>query len=444
MGLRDLVGRLILGRDRYDLVHFSKEWEEFFGGAGTASATGIRITWQKALQVTTALCCASIIAEGICSIPFKLYRKEGKSRVEARDHPLWDVIHASPNEWQTSFEFRETLGLHLALCGNAFVFVNRVRGNVRELIPLEPGHVSVERKPDWTLEYTVSFPDGSTHVMPSGMIWHLRSRSWDSYRGLETIALARDALGLSLAIENSQAKMHKDGVRPSGVLSLEQSLDDTQFAKYRKLIDLQYSGRLNAGKPMILDKGAKWMQLAMSGVDAETLATRGFQIEEVARAMRVLPIMIGYSGDKSMTYASAEQMFIQHHRSTTRVWHRRIEQSADKWLLKNSERAAGYYTGFVDNELLRGDTKVRGEFYRLLWMIGAVTGNEIRRMEEMDDLPGLDRPWAPLNSAPIDEDGRPMVPDSVVGEAREAVAAVLRKHGIEPALLPSPDDPTGN
>ena len=42
----------------------------------------------------------------------------------------------------------------------------------------------------------------------------------------------------------------------------------------------------------------------MTGVDQQLIETRKHQIEEICRAFRVMPIMVGFS-DKAATYASA-------------------------------------------------------------------------------------------------------------------------------------------
>lgn len=384
-------------------------WADLFGGR--ASLTGITITWKKALEVTTALRCASIIAEGICSVPFKVYQRSEENgqvtRREAREHPLWELLSTSPNDWQTSFEFRETMGLHLALCGNAYAFINRVQGAIAELVPLEPGTVEVVRAPDWTLTYRVTNLQGGQQTFPAAAIWHLRGRSWNSWDGLETIQLAREALGLALATEESHARLHNKSVRPSGVLSVEGALNDKQFVQWRRWIDSYYSGLANAGKALILDRSAKWQSQQMTGVDAQHLQTRGFQIERICEAFGVLPIMVGYS-DKTATYASSEQMFLAHVVHTVRPMHRRVEGSADRWLLSKADRAKGFYTGFVDTELLRGDHAARAAFYESGIRAGWLTPEEPRAFEDLPYLSGLDRPRIPLNTTIVSADGRPV------------------------------------
>src|SRR3546814_20578024 len=47
-------------------------WAGLFGGA---SKTGVSVTWQTALRVTTVLACCQRIAEGTSTVPLKVYQK---------------------------------------------------------------------------------------------------------------------------------------------------------------------------------------------------------------------------------------------------------------------------------------------------------------------------------------------------------------------------------
>ena len=135
------------------------------------SKAGIEINTTTALGAATIMACTRAIAEGVAQTEIKFHRQSGgKERI--LDHPLLPILTRRPNPWQTSFEFRETLLFHLVLCGNAFVFVNRVRGQVVELIPIEPGKVWVQRNPDMTMTYTVTFEDGRAATLTAADIWH--------------------------------------------------------------------------------------------------------------------------------------------------------------------------------------------------------------------------------------------------------------------------------
>src|SRR3990170_1094589 len=60
-----------------------------------------------------------------------------------------------------------------------------------------------------------------------------------------------------------------------------------------------------------------------------------------------------YGSDKSSTYAGSTANFLAHLTHTLAPWMQRLEQSMDKNLLTEKERAEGYYFNFVEEGLLR-------------------------------------------------------------------------------------------
>jgi phage portal protein BeeE len=71
-----------------------------------ASKSGARVTWETAMQASTAMACSRVIAEGLAQIPLKLFRAlPGGGSEPARAHPLYNVIGSAPNGWTTSFEW---------------------------------------------------------------------------------------------------------------------------------------------------------------------------------------------------------------------------------------------------------------------------------------------------------------------------------------------------
>lgn len=364
-------------------------------GAGYESKTGVTVTWQKALEVTTVLRCVRVLADGVATVPLKLMQLDPSGvRAEATEHPVSELLSESPNEIQTSLEFREQLMMHLGLCNNAFVFKSRAsNGKLLELLPFEPGKIEVAKQSDGTLRYTATLPGGQRINVPADNMWHMRVAAWNGWMGQETVRLAREAIGLALATEGAHAGLHKNGVQSSGIYSVEGTLNADQHKALVKMLKDQHAGTDNSGLPFILDRNATWKPTAMTGVDAEHVDTRRLQVEEICRAFGVMPIMVGLS-DKTATYASSEQMFLAHAVHTVRPWHRRWEASIRKNLLTPAERRGGYYPKFFDSELLRGAAKDRGEFYaRALGSGGSeawATQNEVRGWEDLPPKKGGD------------------------------------------------------
>ena len=363
-------------------------WREVYGG-GREAYTGKTVNVDTALEDATAYACMRVIAEGCSQVPWHLYQQVDGRKSIASDHRLDSILSARPNEWQTSFEFRETLILHLLIAGNAYVFVNRVgsaRG-VRELIILEPRFVAVKQNPDYSLTYEVTGTNGEKRTFGRDAIWHPRGPSWNAWSGLGAVKMARNAIGLSAALEQGQAEFQKNGARQSGMIAVDGALDKSQFERLSVWIDRHALGGDRSGKPMITDRSAKWSPNVASATDQQLIETRKHQIEDVCRRFRVMPLMVGHPADMAAR-AATESIFLQHVVHSLMPWYKRIEQSADVNLLSDEERADGYYTKFNANALMRGAAKDRAEYYAKALGSGGTKGwmtqNDVRDLEDMD------------------------------------------------------------
>jgi HK97 family phage portal protein len=376
------------------------------------TTSGVRVDWKTALQASVALACGRVIAEGLSQVPFRLMRMTGDTRSPAADHPLYDLVEWQPNPWQTSTDMIDQIGIHLAFLGNAYVWLNRARGVVQEMFPWPPN--MVETKLDgMDVRYTLTLHDGRRLEVPARDIWHIKGPSWEGWIGLDVVNLAREAIGLSLSAEKSVSATMANGAKLSGLLSTDANLSKEQRQLMRESWQESQAGAANAGKVAVLSNGMKFTAMQSTAVDAQQVENRKFAVEEICRAFRVMPIMVGYS-DKTSTYASAEQMFQAHVTHTLGPWYRRIERSAAVSLLTKQERDAGMYFKFFTQGLLRGSTKDRADFYQSLYSIGALNPNEIRDFEDMNPYEGGEKYRVPLNMAD------PKVADDMLEDGSEA------------------------
>lgn len=363
-------------------------FREIYGGR--LSKAGVAVDWRTAIRVATVLACVRVKAEGLASVPLKVYRKTDGRRDEATGHPLHYVLAHQPNPWQDAFAYRETIGLHLAMAGRHYSFINRARGRIAELIPLLPGCVEAKREGLGPITYRVTMENGSSETFPQEAIWHVRGLSWNGWEGLDVMDLAREAIGLTIAAEHKHARLFTHQVAPSGVYSVEGTLDDKQYEQLRKFLVKNHAGEMS-GMPMVLDRSAKWLSTAMSGVDMQHYETRRHQVEEVCRAMGVLPIAIGH-GDKTATFASAEAFFAAHDRITMLPQYQRVEQAAAVQLLGRKAIEEGYYVKHVLNGLMRASAKDRADYYAKALGSGGspawLTQDEVREYEEHNPMGG--------------------------------------------------------
>lgn len=373
-----------------------------------SSASGKVITTKTAIELSTVFACLRVRANGMAQVPLKIMQEsaDGRSRLPAKDHPLYFLLGTRANDWQTAFEYLETLSLHLDLCGNHYSFINRSnRSGIMELIPFDPGSVTVTRNSDYSLVYDVRATNGKSERFPAKAIWHVRGPSWNSWMGLEAVQLAREAIGLSMALEEQQSVLQKNAARASGIYVVEGTLTSERFKALKAWIVENFSGA-KSGMPMVLDRGAKWLQQTMTGVDAQTIETRRFQVEEICRHFGVNPIMV-FAESKNTTYASAEQMFLAHVVHTLTPTYRRLEQSIDANLLTEADRDKGLYSCFVDAGLLRGSLEAQSRMILAEVNGGLIYPNEGRALKD-------------LNPDPNPESNKLRIPANIVGSVPDA------------------------
>lgn len=363
---------------------------------------GQHVNIKTAMQVSAAMACGRVISEGIATLPMQVMKqvydaeKNTKKRNPEFNHPLYDLLWTGPNGYQTAFEFKEMILMHLVFTGNAYVWVHWVKGDIEAMYVLEPTWVRINRHFPGMPTFDVTTDEGDRYSLDSKTLWHIKGPSWSNYIGLEMFKIARMALGLSLAIESSQAGIYSQGVTSNGYIAVDGTLVEEQAKKLRNWIEKEHTGSANAHRPMILDRAAKWVSTSMSNVDAQTEAMRAMQIEEVCRFMRVMPIMVGLARNTA-TYASAEQMFLAHLVHTLGPWVSRIESSANKWLLSKIDRTKGRYIKLDEKVLHRMTALDQMTFLKGAALTGIITRNEARDDLDMNPLDGLDDPLTPVN-----------------------------------------------
>lgn len=363
------------------------------------SASGISVTPDSAMRIAAVYASVRVLAESVAQLPLILYRRlpnGGKER--AMDHPLSYLLHDAPNSYQTSFEWREMLQGHLALRGNAFAYINRVGKEVRELLPLHPGNVSVKQDDNWNLTYTAQMKSGSSSDYRQDRILHLRGLSSDGIVGLSPVQLFREAMGLSLATERHGAKMFSNGARIGGLLKHPGKLSDDGAKRLKDSFEATYGGVENAYKTALLEEGLTWEHVGMTNEDAQFLDTRKFQRSEIASIFRVPPHMIG-DLDKA-TFSNIEQQSLEFVMFSLAPWLKRWETALNKSLLRPEERQEFFFEFLVEG-LLRGDFKTRVEGYASGLQQGWLCPNEVRERENLNPIKGGDEYLRPLNLTPV-------------------------------------------
>ncbi|MBK4778716.1 MULTISPECIES: phage portal protein [Streptococcus] len=355
------------------------------------TTSGKTVNERTALQTTAVYACVRILSETIASLPLHVYRYTEGGKAKDTEHVLYTLLHDEPNPDMTSFVFRETLMSHLLIWGNAYSQIIRDRsGQVIGLYPLLPDQMSVHRSEKGKLFYVYNryeednpnFQEKGSIVLSQEEVLHIPGLGFDGLIGYSPIALAKNAVGMTLACEEYGASFFGNGANPGGVLEHPGILKDP--GKVRDSWNAVYQGTRNAHKVAVLEEGMSYKQIGIPPEEAQFLETRKFQINEIARLFRIPPHMVG-DLEKS-SFSNIEQQSLEFVKYTLDPWVVRFEQALKKSLLLPEEKKTHFIKFNVDG-LLRGDYQSRMNGYAIGRQNGWLSTNDIRELEELNPIP---------------------------------------------------------
>ncbi|MCX6224560.1 MAG: phage portal protein, partial [Bacteroidia bacterium] len=388
----------------------------FYGGVGGGKTkSGSQVSEFNAMQLDIVWCCIKILSEDIASLPLHLYRRlpnGGKER--AFDHPLYSILHDSPNPEMTAMSFRESYASHILSWGNGYAEKvygrNKISKNtIEQLWPITPNRVTVKRNkgeitklPLRSLYYHISMSGTGLQDVDLSRenIFHTPGLGFDGVIGYSPIAYFRESIGLGKTYKEYAELYFGNGTHPSAIVTHPNQVKDMKVM--RKALADVYSGLGNAHKLMLLEDNMQFQKVGIPNDEAQFIESQKLTNVDIGtRIYRLFPQQYG-EYDKSSTYASAEQFSIDYVTKTLRAWLVRLEQSYNMQLLTPEEQVSLFWEHNVEG-LLRGDAASRGDFYQKLFAVGGITPNQIAEIENWNPIgPEGDRRFIPLNMIPLD------------------------------------------
>ncbi|MEM9965000.1 MAG: phage portal protein [Asticcacaulis sp.] len=375
---------------------------------------GVPVSESSVLALSAAWACVNLLAGTIASLPLVVYRTDSAgNRKVASDHPLYRILHDSPNYDQTAMDFWEGGQASLELKGNLHA---RKEYSGRRLVALHPiANATARRVGNGSIRYRWT-EDGRSYDEPQENVFHVRGFGGGPLGGLSTLSYGRQMFGLSSVINIAAASTFANGLRPSGVVEFQNFLTDEQRDPFERKLSEKFVGAMNAGRPLVLEGGSVWKDISLKPEDAQMLQSRGFSVEEVCRFFGVPPFMVGHNEKSSGYPTSLEQQVLTFQKFALRKRLKRIEQAIMKQLLTPQDRVEGIVVEFNLEGLLRADSAGRSAFYRAMSQIGAMTINEIRALENLPPVAGGDVPRIQSQNVPINMADAPVLVSGDSGE----------------------------
>lgn len=356
-------------------------WISYLNGRGYS------VSADTALQISAVFRCVDIISKTIAALPLHMFMNTEKGKEKAVSHRVYPLVYTLPNYQTTAYEFVQMLVANLLLTRGAFAKIQRnSRGFITAMWNIPTSRVGgvYINQVNGERYIAVTGDVGSQETLREGEFLYVPGFLFsDRNVPNDPMTLAAEVLGLTSTVTN-YAKQAVNAVNPGGFVEVPGQMGDKAYTRFKEDFTANYAGAVNAGKFLFLEEGAKAQMFERDMEKMQVLESRKYAVTEICRFFGV-PAHLAMDMEHS-TFSNIEQQNLEFVTYCIAPMVVKFEQTLYMSLLTETEKSI-YFFKFNLNGLLRGDTAARTAYYNSARQNGWLNGNEIRRLEDFDDMP---------------------------------------------------------
>jgi len=307
----------------------------------------------------------------------------------------------------TSQSFFSALEYNRNMRGNAFARIwrdgNTGRATKLELIPSAQveGYKTVRGQLYYTYYKKKEDGDNKKLVVNAADMLHFKMVSKNGIWGMNPIEAQRLNMSTLFKSKNVQDSYYENNAFVPAFL--KSTVPDANFLKPFQEAMKQFKdknvGPANAGTIASLPPFTEIQQLDMNIVDAEFLASGKFDAEQIAAFYDVPPHFVGINGG---TYKDIEELTANFVTFGLGPIIEMYEKELQFKLLTEEEIVKGKSININEKYLIRLATSTKITYYKELFNMGVISGNQIAFAEGLPSYEGGDTHFIPQNNlAPI-------------------------------------------
>ena len=367
----------------------------------SVSKSGENVTEKTAKSLATYYACGRNMCEDIAKMPFITVKNEKNgNKTRLKNTQAYQLLNVKPNNYANPFDLIYTIFNEAIYRGNGYWYILRDGGGLpSELHYIDSNFVTPQFDVDTrSMWYLVNYPILNLNRWCSqDEIFHLKGPG-NGMIGQSVISYQLETLGKALAVQDYSNNYFKDGASMSGLLSFAGVSDEKKLQTYVNM----FMASFQKGGVGAVPEGVTFQSMNNDPQKSQFIETENQIRGEIARMFRM---PLSKLQDLSDTNNNAlEQVNINYVTDCLMPWIRRFEQEADRKLFAIYERDS--LDGMFDTEvLLRGDSAAMERKARTMFMYGASTPNELRKMygENTLDNEASNINYIPSNMMPASE-----------------------------------------
>lgn len=334
------------------------------------------------LSIPSVRRAVNVLASTIAGLPIDIKQKRERYFEKIEGHSLEYYLNYEPNQTIDKVTFFQAFMTNVLLHGNGFALIKRNSSYSIESIELiHPDRVTVKVLKNNSIRYEVE--NASRKSYRADEIIHVMGSTSNGFIGYSTLETNRRLFEIALNTQMFAKTYFENGGFMSGIVKHPASLSDSAYKRLKSSLS-RYSGSEKAGKQLILDEGMSYEQLTSTPQDAGLTDVNLWLTGEFSRLFGVPPFLL--QDLSKSTLQNVESLTLAFVRHTIQEHLHKLESELSRKLLSEADKMAGICVKFDLDQLLKSDTKTRGEYLKNLFHIGAISVDEVRLAEGMKPL----------------------------------------------------------
>lgn len=332
-----------------------------------ALLSGETIDRNKAMTLPAVSGAVNFITDTVAMIPIKLYREKDGTIEEVKKDIRVDLLNQDTKDTLDGFQFKKAMVEDYLLDKGAYAYIRKNKNDFVSVHYTEAKNITVNINTDPIFKrYTLRV--GVKEFEPFEFIKLLRNTK-DGASGKGVTVEVSKALETAYQTLLYQLNLVKSGGNKKGFIKSQRPLDQKAIDTLKNAWNKMYAN--NEENVVVLNNGLEFQESSNSSVEMQLNENKKTLQDEINNIFHI-------EKDYDLTFKKAIAPIIT-----------AFETALNRDFLLEKEKNT-YFWAFDTKEVTKASLKERFEAYKIAKECGFMTKNEMRYLENMDNIDGLD------------------------------------------------------
>lgn len=371
------------------------------------------ITRRDALMIPSFAACVEFISNAVAGLTIRLYREDTDGKIhEIRDDPRLHILNDDTGDILTGPQWKKALVRDYLIDGNGYAYKNMRRNTLKSLHYVPCESVSVQCGTDPIYKKCDIYVNGTPYRDFEFIKITRNTKNGVTGTGI----LQENAKMLSLAFNllRYENVLMRSGGKKRGFLKSKTKLTTEQLTDLRRKFEVLYADSDN-NDVIVLNDGVDFNESSSTSAELQLNESKRSNAAEICKLFCMPPGVIDGTATQDAHVNAVKEAVMPVITA--------LESALNKDLLLESEKNTLYFACDV-KDLMKGDIATRYAAYSSAIQAGWMHRNEVRYIEDLEPIDGLNLITLSLGDVLYDIDTKRFYTpnmDAVINLERESV-----------------------